>query len=433
MVLFFLISGRALVFLKSSTGKYVVALCAWATVTLVTSVWKGGSIPDYYQLLNSGLVFMIVAGLPITLRNVRKMMGTLALAGLVAALMSIPFGTSHSGRFSLLAGSYYDPNYYAMSLVAIAPFFWTMAAGTQSYVIKIFAWCSLLPIFLVVARSGSRGAMLGVAVMLVLMFFLSSGRTKMLLVVATVGGVIIAFVSMPDYLRTRYFTFFEVDSKVAERMETPSQDGTLTDLDRLHSDSDSAQDRRRLLFTSIALTFEHPIFGVGPGNFPTAVFDEAKAAGIVHNEWLVTHNSYTQLSSETGFPGFFLFIGVIITSISCVVSVLKRSRETAERPDPIAYFTAKYMLFSMSALFVSIFFLAVGYEFTIYIWAGLAVSLRRTFDAQMVATEEIEEQPQRTVPEKPVLKPAYARVAQPLPHREPRTVEGRPVRFNRLR
>ena len=60
----------------------------------------------------------------------------------------------------------------------------------------------------------------------------------------------------------------------------------------------STQDRQQLLWRSIEVTKEHPLFGVGPGNF-------AQLSG----NWHVAHNSFTQMSSEGGIPAL-IFICV---------------------------------------------------------------------------------------------------------------------------
>jgi len=60
-----------------------------------------------------------------------------------------------------------------------------------------------------------------------------------------------------------------------------------------------------LFLRSIQLTFEHPILGVGPGEFMDAEAEEAAVAGK-KAMWHFTHNSYTELSSETGLPGLGL-------------------------------------------------------------------------------------------------------------------------------
>jgi len=59
----------------------------------------------------------------------------------------------------------------------------------------------------------------------------------------------------------------------------------------------SAQDRRIVFWRSVHVTAEHPLFGVGSGNF-------AELSG----SWHVTHNSFTELSAEGGVLALVLFL-----------------------------------------------------------------------------------------------------------------------------
>jgi O-antigen ligase len=434
MILFFLFSGRPTVFLRSVTGKILIVFLFWVSFTLIFSVWKSGSLVPYEQFLQSCLLFAIMAGLPITSAHVTRIMNTLALSGLVAALMSVVWGSDQLGRLALRDGSYLDPNYYALALVVVIPFFWRMAASAESVVGKALAWLCLVPLLVTLARTGSRGAMLGFAVMLLVLFFISSIQTKVVLVLGSAIGLFLVLALMPDYIRNRYLTFFDVDSKIEQQVEST---GNL-ELDRLRADASSAEGRKRLLLTSIALTFEHPLVGVGPGNFPTAVYDASKAAGHPHNEWLVTHNSYTQMSSETGLVGFIIFVALITSSFKNCAFVFGRSKPEGITPDMDAFNSAKYLLLSLAGLSVCIFFLAIGYEFTIYVIAGLTVSVRRAFQERTAASAEAAEaleEPQNAVAPTPYFTPAYAGKIQSheVPRRGAPVVAGRPVRFNRFR
>jgi O-antigen ligase len=62
----------------------------------------------------------------------------------------------------------------------------------------------------------------------------------------------------------------------------------------------SSQQRQQLLWRSLEITAKHPLFGVGPGNFP-----------IVSGSWHVTHNSYTQMSSEGGIPALIFYVTIL--------------------------------------------------------------------------------------------------------------------------
>ena len=63
---------------------------------------------------------------------------------------------------------------------------------------------------------------------------------------------------------------------------------------------DSAQTRQQLFWRSIEVTKEHPIFGVGPGNFDQ-----------VSGQWHTTHNSFTLMSSEGGVPALILYVLIL--------------------------------------------------------------------------------------------------------------------------
>jgi hypothetical protein len=183
---------------------------------------------------------------------------------------------------------------------------------------------------------------------------------------------------------------------------------------------------------SVNLTFEHPLVGVGPGNFQAAVFNEATAVGLKHNEWMQTHNSYTEISCETGIPGLILLLCLIGSSFRDVSVVLKGSSPRGEKPDPVTYATAKALLLSLTVIMVCVFFLAVGYDFAIYVWAGLTVGLRRVYEQKTVASAVVEEQ-EAARPTKPAFAPAYAKVQDRLAQPASFAVSGKPVRFNRFR
>ncbi len=431
MGIFFLVSGRPLSFASSTVGKLMLAFLFWMSFTMIFSIWKGGSLPFYFEFLESFLLFMIAAGLPNVVSDVRKSCYTLAFSGVLAALMSFKWGADASGRLALQNGSYADPNYFAMGLAAVVPFLWEMAASAQSKVAKTFGWLSLFPIFLVLSKTGSRGAMMAFGMMLLLLLIISPVKTKIVLIIVCALGFGVVIVTIPSYVRERYFTFFTVDS-------TPDQqasNGTNADRERLNGDVGSAEERKRLLQESIDLTFEHPLFGVGPGNFPTAAFNEATAKGIKHNVWMATHNSYTQISCETGLPGLILLILVIGASFRNLVVVMKGSSPTAESPDPAAHSAAKALLLSLVVVCVCIFFLAVAYEFTIYVWAGLTVGLRRVYEEKQkrMVDSGASAEPEKAPGAAPVLAPTYAKVQSGLPLRHAPTVSGKPVRFNRFR
>jgi O-antigen ligase len=74
----------------------------------------------------------------------------------------------------------------------------------------------------------------------------------------------------------------------------------------------SLEARTQLLKESLNLMLHHPIFGVGPGNFPA-----------VTREWRVAHNTYTEFGAEAGVPALVLFVALLATSMRRVQRVYK--------------------------------------------------------------------------------------------------------------
>ena len=428
MILFFLVSGKPLVFLSSRVGKIMLVFVCWVTFTVLFSEWKGGSLPYFEQLLQSLFFFAIAAGLPNTIADIRRTCFTLAFSGVLAALMSFHWNLNLEGRLALSAGSFADPNYFAMGLAAVIPFVWEMATTAESKVMKIFAWLSMPVLFLVLARTGSRGAMMAFAVMLLLLLIISPAKTKIALILVSLIGFGVLLAVVPSYVMERYVTFFTVSSDSSQQA---AESGN-PDLDRLRADASSAEERKRLLQESVNLTLEHPLVGVGPGCFQSAVYDEARAKGIRHNVWLMTHNSYTQISSETGVPGLILLLCLIGASFKSLWGVMKRARPEGEKPSPAAYVAAKSLLLSFVVVSVSVFFLAIGYDFVIYLWAGLTAGLQRVYEQIGVGettVAESQDAPKATL----AFAPAFSSMRDRSPQPQTPTVSGRAVRFNRFR
>ena len=93
--------------------------------------------------------------------------------------------------------------------------------------------------------------------------FAIRGRRRYLLVLTALVGVII-WQSSSGMLRMRL-------------------NGTFDEKEDTASAYDSAMERQQLFWRSIEVTEEHPLFGVGPGNFQ-----------VISGMWLVTHNSFTE-------------------------------------------------------------------------------------------------------------------------------------------
>jgi O-antigen ligase len=132
------------------------------------------------------------------------------------------------------------------------------------------------------------------------------------MLIASIPTVLLILLLMPDLAWQRYATIMVSDTSQARTEEALSA-------------IESANTRKIHLQQSIDLTFLNPVFGVGPGMFPVASAEYSLQLGE-RAFWKETHNSYTQISSESGFIGLILYAVMIIMTIMTEVKVMRLAR-----------------------------------------------------------------------------------------------------------
>jgi O-antigen ligase len=374
------LSGTLFRGLNSKIGRLSLGMLVWVSITMLFSIWRSGSIPTYELFLSSLLGFIFVSGIPSSVRHVYQTLATLAITSFVSAVLSFYFGGYINGRLEMDRGTYADPNEFAMCLLMGIPFWMLIFVSSRSPVKKILSLLGLAPVFWAFFNTGSRGALIGLGALLALLLVQSSISKK--IVILTVAGVGMLLISafMPSYLKARYLTFFTPAA--------PSATSTVSEMQKLRSDIDSAEGRKNLLLKSIQMTVENPLFGVGPGNFPVAMFSEAKR-NSGNYAWLVTHNSYTQISSETGIPGLVFLLMIISYAFVELNRIRKLTGPQGQFPRPDIFNCANFLRLSTISVVVCMFFLSVGFSPNIYLLAGVVVSLRRLVNLQLSAVQAV--------------------------------------------
>jgi O-antigen ligase len=128
----------------------------------------------------------------------------------------------------------------------------------------------------------------------------------------------------------------------------------------------SSSQRTEILKRSIWVTLRYPLFGVGVGNFHYKSVHE-----------LVTHNAYTQVSSEMGIPALVVYVMFMLSPMRRLREI---EMETQHRPDKrkLHYWSIGIQA-SIVAYMVSSFFGAVAYQWYVYYLVGYAVAVRRLY------------------------------------------------------
>jgi len=268
----------------------------------LSPVWRGGAIQSALDFAKVLIIVVIMALIVTTATRLRQLIFVQAASVAVIALVAVLKGHLVLGRLEgNLGGSYADPNDLALAIIISLPMCLALLFLTRSLLWKA-AWAAAILVMLyAVLSTGSRGGLIALIVTATtfLWEFAIRGRRRYLLVLAVLLGVTLWMFSGGMLVERFRETF------------SPNKVDTAA--------SASSQIRQELFWRSVEVTKEHPLFGVGPGNF-------MQVSGL----WLVAHNSYTQMSAEGGIPALILYVLILwsgFKNIRATKRFANRSRE----------------------------------------------------------------------------------------------------------
>jgi O-antigen ligase len=347
-------------FLLASPAYFLIGFMIWLVGTIPFSTWKGGS---FWLIENSFMtdfsMFFMIVGLTLTWRQCVLLMNVIAISGAVDFIATRVYGGDLAGRLIMSFGTLSNPNDLATHLLLAVPFCILLILNSRSMIVRPFAACSAILMLYAIVQTGSRAGLLSVAAVVIYIFFKASPTQKLGLVVTGMVATVLAIAILPSTVLLRYATIFSNDVQV--------EAGSETDLEYAVT---SEEARKQVLMDSVVTTLTHPLFGVGPGNYASADAEKKKETGE-RAAWAVTHNSYTQVSSESGIPGLILFLGIMLSTFRMVSSVYQRTRR---RPE-LRYLsnTAFMLLITLGGFSVNIFFSALAYTYYLPTLAALSI------------------------------------------------------------
>jgi putative inorganic carbon (HCO3(-)) transporter len=240
-----------------------------------------------------------------------------------------------------LAGPIGEENFYAQILAVGIPMAMGLFRLNSRLPVRAIAAGAALAIASGVALTFSRGAVVGLAIALLIAVVLRVVHRRQVLILA--AGAIIVVLLFPGLLIR------------------------LATLDPTSAAADAAIQGRSTENAAAALAFlDHPILGVGPGLFPTYYQTYAQTIGVgLHAGTREAHNLYLGLAAETGLAG--------VAAFGCVLFVTFRSLLQARRlqGDPIEPI-ATALLLSLVIFLTTSLFLHLAYER--YFWLLMALA-----------------------------------------------------------
>jgi len=370
LALFLVLTGSFVAAFRDRIGKCVLGFTAFFVLAIPFSVWRGGSVDTFMNSwLTALVVFVATAALIPDFQRYLKAANTIAYAMFVLTLISLAFGTVQDGRLMLDAGRFANPNEMAQALLLGMPFWWAIAMTSRGLFWKLAGTGTLALMLYTISKTGSRGALISIGVIALSMFLRSSAVGKLKLLI-TVGFLLaVAVLTLPANLKQRYLTFFTPDTQ-EESADQPN------DQYMIDSAVSSANEREQMFKRSLIVTFQHPLFGVGPGMFMVAEDQMAREEGRRKGAWLGTHNTFTQVSSECGIPAFLFYAGIVVLSFKRSYSLYRRTKNHPEWKEISTHALALH--YSLIAFIVTGVFIHAAYTALLPVLAGMTISMART-------------------------------------------------------
>ena len=307
----FIASGFAGRGLRLPIGKLWAIFTFLLTLTVLFSTWRSESLTMMMNYVpRCTLFFFAICAFVVDIATLRLFLLAEVVKGLLILVICLTMGGDSGGRFAIPESSFYGgANDLALGLATSAGFFFYWVV--QKNVIKMLVGsCAFIGSFYFLMKTSSRGAFFAISVML-LCTFIFSARYRLRLVPIMLFSPLLILV-MPSGLAHR-LTFVSLDSKHATAT-TEEEEVSLA----------SQQEREELFRRSVALMFQHPLLGVGVGEFADAIYlDDVKKRQ--HSPALGTHNSYTQIGSECGIPALIVYVAILVISIRLSYRIFKRS------------------------------------------------------------------------------------------------------------
>jgi O-antigen ligase len=256
-----------------------------------------------------------------------------------------------------------DANDFSMALNMILPFALFGIFTAKKIIGKIYFLILICLFVFVIIISESRGGFIGLAAVLIYSWVRSN--KKIILALLLLILVIFALIAAP----TTYWD--EVKSITTENTE----------------DNQYGTGAQRIYAWKIGwrIFLDHPIIGVGQGNYPWRVAETEDKMGV---QWQkrslagrAAHSLYFTLLPELGIVGTILFICLIVFSLKDLWYVKKmvkaKNRIYSEDESIIIYYLVLALEGSLIGFLTSSTFISTLYYPSFWIWCGFSLSLKK--------------------------------------------------------
>ena len=341
-------SGR-----KSFAAPQYLLVAAFLLVAMISKAvngWPGGALFVFAVFAPTILAYTLIANMADTRQRLEIVMAVLTICASILALHGVEQAATGVGWTGVelsqgtriqYVGIFNDPNDLGLLFVMCLPMAIYLSGRGGLMGLRRLFWLALAGLLLYGCYlTNSRGTMLAVLVML---------------------GV---------FARFRYGIFTAGilgSAALAGLMMLPSR------MQEMDVEEESAMGRVESWYEGVHMFFQHPVFGIGAGNYGD------------YNE-ITAHNSFVLVLAELGIVGFTLFLAIVGYSFRMTLAPLRRGDDIIddvppEVPDDVALAQWRKdrsltfsLLLSLCGFFTAAFFLSRAYVAILYFLVALVVA-----------------------------------------------------------
>ena len=314
------------------------------------------------------LFFVLLVSQVTSLQRLKSLVWVICISTVTYSVFGglLQSGSGGDGRFQV-SGSAFDANDTAYVLLSLFPLCLYFIRFDDGMLKKLVAIAAVFSAIAVVLATGSRGGILGLGTVLLVLLLTKTGGIKTSHKVFLVVMLASTFLLMRDRIDVdRYLALSDVSSDY----NVSSEGG-----------------RIELWQSAVDLSLANPITGVGVECYPFAHLRARQLAGESFLRWQYTHNSFLQVATEVGLAGFAVFVLINLRSLFTFLRISRIRIEPEAREASEIRVLGGLMLLGFAGLLVSGFFLSQGYSIFSTLYFALAaatVRLQATLRAEAV-------------------------------------------------
>ena len=367
--------------------RLLLALCVVTLAGIPLGIWPGGTLM-YIRMVYVGLVlYLLLTVASIRTRaDVERIMLMHVVGAAIYCLFVARVSVGVSGRLGHLPS--FDANDLAMFLVSTIPLaVYFMRTGSK-LAVRVLVGFVLVLFVVILVRTGSRGGFLGFIVTMLYLLFRFKGIPVRIRIAAIALGVVTLSLAGTD----KYWALMGT-------IGNPEEDYNYTE----------SGGRVAIWKRGLGYLAEHPIVGVGMGNFGAAEAwsPRNRARTEAGKGWKTSapHNSFVQQGVETGLTGLAIFVALLVISIG---ACSWRAPPNATQAELDEQAIARALAGGLVGYCAAGFFLSQAYSPLLYSLLGLVAGLIKL---RKFSPLRVQQAPQVTV-HAPARRAPRARIAR---------------------